>query len=87
MIGKILDIYYDADVVNEDTIEYIDYLYMNKGTELQVYYDDEYQYSDYITKEDWKLTKAIVSDWIGEDVDKLVEYENKTISVAGKEID
>lgn len=85
--GDWQNIYYDAEVVDKQAIDCIDCFYMNKGTELRVYYDDEYQYSDYITLVPYELTKENVSGWIGETVDKLVEYENKTISVAKREID
>ena len=85
--GDWQNIYYDAEVVDDQTIDMIDSFYMNKGTELRVYYDDEYQYSDYIPLGYWQLTKENVSGYIGETVDRLVEYENKVISVEKKEID
>ena len=85
--GDWQNIYYDSEVVDDQTIDCIDSFYMNKGTELRVYYDNEYQYSDYITLGFWQLTKENVSAWIGETVDRLVEYENKVISVEKKEID
>lgn len=85
--GDWQNMYYDAEVVDDQTIDFIDSFYMNKGTELRVYYDDEYQYSDYIPLAPWELTKEKVSGWLCEDIDKLVEYENKIISVAKKEID
>lgn len=85
--GDWQNIYYDSEVVDDQTIDMIDSFYMNKGTELRIYEDDAYQYSDYITLAPYELTKENVSGWIGEDIDKLVEYENKVISVAKKEID
>lgn len=85
--GDWQNMYYDADVVDDQTIDLIDSFYMNKGTELRVYYDGEYQYSDYIPLGYWELTKENVSGYIGETVDRLVEYENKVISIEKKEID